>query len=430
MLARLAIGAAAAFVLALGAFGLLARDGEPAPAAPSAARLPELPPSASTDRRIAVLQEIVRARPRLEQARVMLAAAYAQKARESGDVQFFDKAGGLLEQALQRDPADPAALTERAALSLSRHDFRAGLRDARAARRAGPGLNRPFGVLVDALVELGRYDAAERTLQRMIGRHPDLGGYARISYLRELHGDLGGAAAAMARAVAAAGSARSFAADTNALLGELELRRGRETAAGRAFRLALAAVPGHPAASAGMARLAAATGRQDVAIARWRRLVARMPLPEYAIALGEAELAAGRSGAAERAFALVRAQEAILRDAGVDVDAELAVFEASHGSPRRAVTLGRRAWASAPSVRSADALGWALTRAGRPEAGLRWTRRALRLGWRDPLALHHAGFAALAAGERAEGERLLRAALRDGLAINPLLAAEAREALR
>ena len=81
-------------------------------------------------------------------------------------------------------------------------------------------------------------------------------------------------------------------------------------------------------------------------------------------------------------------------------------------------------------MRSADALGWALTRAGRPEAGLRWAHRALRLGWRDPLALHHAGFAALAAGERAEGERLLRAALRDGLAINPLLAAEAREALR
>ena len=108
----------------------------------------------------------------------------------------------------------------------------------------------------------------------------------------------------------------------------------------------------------------------------------------------------------------------------------LAVFEATHSDSTRAVELGRRAWATAPSMRSADALGWALTRAGRPHAGLRWARRALARGWRDPLALHHAGIAALAAGRRAEGERRLNAALRGGLAIHPLAAREAREALR
>ena len=404
MRARRLTAVALAFVAALAVFAATRGDG-PAAAGPPAGLALDARPADSTAEEVRRLQAAVR---RGEPREAELAAAYAQRARETCDPSLYARA----EAVLGPHPAGAPALTEAATLA------------------AAPDANAAFPVLVDALVELGRYDAAERTLQRMIGRHPDLGGYARISYLRELHGDLGGAAAAMARAVAAAGSARSFAADTNALLGELELRRGRETAAGRAFRLALAAVPGHPAASAAMARLAAATGRQDVAIARWRRLVARMPLPEYAIALGEAELAAGRSGAAERAFALVRAQEAILRDAGVDVDAELAVFEASYGSTRRAVTLGRRAWACAPGVRSADALGWALTRAGRPETGLRWAHRALRLGWRDPLALHHAGFAALAAGERAEGERLLRAALRDGLAINPLLAAEAREALR
>jgi len=422
MRARRLTAVALAFVAALAVFAATRGDG-PAAAGPPAGLALDARPADSTAEEVRRLQAAVR---RGEPREAELAAAYAQRARETGDPSFYARA----EAVLGPHPAGAPALTEAAALAAARHDFRGALGLARRARAAAPDVNAAFPVLVDALVELGRYDAAERTLQRMIGRHPDLGGYARISYLRELHGDLGGAAAAMARAVAAAGSARSFAADTNALLGELELRRGRETAAGRAFRLALAAVPRHPAASAGMARLAAATGRQDVAVARWRRLVTRMPLPEYAIALGETELAAGRRGAAERAFALVRAQEAILRDAGVDVDAELAVFEASHGSARRAVTLGRRAWASAPSVRSADALGWALTRAGRPEAGLRWAHRALRLGWRDPLALHHAGFAALAAGGRAEGERLLRAALRDGLAINPLLAAEAREALR
>ena len=422
MRARRLTAVALAFVAALAVFAAT-RGGERVAAGPPAGLALDARPALSTAEEVRRLQAAVR---RGEPREAELAAAYAQRARETGDPSFYARA----EAALGPDPSGAPALTEAAALAAARHDFRAALALGRRARAAAPDVNAPYAVLVDALVELGRYDAAERALQQMIGRHPDLGGYARISYLRELHGDLDGAVAAMRRAVAAAGSARSFAADTNALLGELELRRGREAAAGRAFRMALAAVPGHPAASAGMARFAAATGRDDLALARWRRLVTRMPLPEYAIALGEAELAAGRTAAAERAFDLVRAQERIQRDAGVDVDAELAVFEASHGSAARAVRLGRRAWASAPSVRSADALGWALTRAGRPHAGLRWADRALALGWRDPLALHHAGLAALAAGERAEGERRLRAALRGGLAIHPLLAAEAREALR
>ena len=117
------------------------------------------------------------------------------------------------------------------------------------------------------------------------------------------------------------------------------------------------------------------------------------------IALGEAELAAGRRAAARQDFALVRRRAAAARStSGVNTDTELAVFEANHGSPARAVALARRAWAAAPSVRSADALGWALTRAGRPREGLRWAQRALRLGSRDPLFLYHAGIARAAAG--------------------------------
>src|SRR2546429_378 len=69
-------------------------------------------------------------------------------------------------------PGDPAAVTQRSALELSRHDFRAGLADALRARALAPAVNKPFGVLVDALVELGRYGAAGRALQEMVDRHP------------------------------------------------------------------------------------------------------------------------------------------------------------------------------------------------------------------------------------------------------------------
>jgi hypothetical protein len=91
--------------------------------------------------------------------------------------------------------------------------------------------------------------------------------------------------------------------------------------------------------------------------------------------------------------------------------------------------MGRRVWRAAPSVRSADALGWALTRSGRPLAGLRRAKEALRLGSRDPLFRFHAGIAAAAAGRRGAAADL-RIALRGRALLTPDQARKAREALR
>jgi hypothetical protein len=113
---------------------------------------------------------------------------------------------------------------------------------------------------------------------------------------------------------------------------------------------------------------------------------------------------------------------------GVNTDVELALFEADHGSPQRGLALARRAWAAAPSVRSADALGRALTRAGHPAEGLRWAQRALRLGSRDANYLLHAGLAARAAGRSDLARGWLADASGRRGALGPLQAQQARQA--
>ena len=209
---------------------------------------------------------------------------------------------------------------------------------------------------VDALVELGRYAAAERELQAMVDRKPNLAAYARVSYLRELHGDLEGAASAMRLAVAAGGPAPENNAYVLALLGELERRLGRTRRRARgAFAKALALVPGFPAAEAGLARL---ERHGDARSRGCARIVDTLPLPEYVVALGETELAAGGPPPARGDLALVEAEQQLQRAAGVDVDVELAVFEADHGvagegGDARAARLGRRRRACAPPTRSA-----------------------------------------------------------------------------
>jgi tetratricopeptide (TPR) repeat protein len=412
---RILISFVATFAVALPVFVLAARGGAPPERTEALAALPPAPtPGASTDERIDALQA-------------------------TGDAGYYARAEGAVDRALTLRPDDAGALTQRSALELSRHDFKAGLRDALRARELAPAVVAPFGAVVDALVELGRYPQAERALQEMVDRKPNLAAYARVSYFRELHGDLDGALDAMRAAVSAGGAVPEQDAYVRALLGGLELQKGRVAAAVREYREALAAVPGYAPAEAGLAQADVARGRLAPAIARLQRVVDRLPLPAYVIALGEAQEAAGRRAAAAQTFALVRAETMLQERAGVNADVELAVFEADHGSPKRAVALGRRAWASAPSVRSADALGWALHRAGRSRAALGWARRALALGSRDPAFLTHAGLIARAAGEpglaarRLAGARERRAALGAGLREELRRASTgsaAREALR
>jgi tetratricopeptide (TPR) repeat protein len=322
--------------------------------------------------------------------------ALLQKVRETGDPRNYVAAEAAFKRALAEDPHNAAALAGMGSLAAGRHDFRGGLEYARRARAEAPEIVRFYGTEIDALVELGRYGEAERVLQRMVDLKPNLSSYARVSYFRELHGDLAGAVEAMRLAVSAGGDAPENVAYVQTLLGNLELQRGRATVAERSYRLALARFPRYAPARAGLARVAVAQGDLAQAISRYRALITVLPLPEYVIALGEAELAAGRRAAAKRDFELVRIERRLYERSGVNLDLELALFEADHGSPRRALELAQRAWEAAPSVRSADALGWALTRSGRPEAGLAYAHKALRLGSKDPLFLRHARMTAQA----------------------------------
>src|SRR5919204_259752 len=307
-----------AFAAALALLALVAGGAARRPAVSSLASLPDAPhPGASTGERIRILQATVRADPKDAGGWTQLAAAELQRVRETGDAGFYLRAQGSVERALQLAPGDPGALTERPALKLARHDFRTGLADASLAHRLAPQVDRPYGALVDALVEVGRYRAAGRVLQEMVDRRPDLAAYARVSYFRELHGDLEGAVGAMRLAVSAGGEGPENAAYVRTLLGGLELQLGRIAAARLDYREALAQVPGYVPALAGLAKADVARGRLGAAIARLRSVVARLPLPEYVIALGEAEQAArpARPRAAPPARG-ARVQPALLGAAG------------------------------------------------------------------------------------------------------------------
>jgi tetratricopeptide (TPR) repeat protein len=387
------------------------------------------PAVGDTEGMITALQETLSEDPDDTAAYAALGDAYYQRARETGDAAYYSRAEGAYQEALARDPENFAATTGLGVLALARHDFAAGLELGRRALRLQPRLANAYPVIADAQIELGRYRAAGETLERLVRLKPTLAAYTRVSYYRELHGDLEGAVRAMRLAVSAGTGTGEASAYVLALLGGLEVARGRYAAADFAYRQALAVDPGYAPALAGRARIDAGRGRFGAAISAYRRVVEQLPLPEYAIALAETELAAGATEAARRDFALVEAQAQLLRAQGIDTDVELALYEADYGEPRRGVALGRRVWRHAPSVRSADAYSWALFRAGRIGAASEFSQRAMRLGSRDPSFLYHAGIIARASGRTTAAREYLGTLVRQSPRFHPLHGPHAQRVL-
>jgi tetratricopeptide (TPR) repeat protein len=420
---------AIAFAVALAVFLLVNRSTGPGP--DSAGGAPGDPAGTSAEARVLELEAAIADGVTAPQAFVALGDALLQQSREAGeDPSLHARAETAFTEALDRDPGSLGATVGLGNVALGRHEFETGLGFGRDARRLSPRSFAPFAVLVDAQIELGRYGAAARTLQQMVDLKPGLASYARVSYYRELHGDLGGAVEAMRMAVSASPGPGENRAYLQTLLGGLEFQRGRLADAEASYRTALAAFPDYPAAQLGLARVDAARGRPAPAIARLNEIVRRQPLPDNLAALAEMQLAAGLRAEARANLARARVEETRLHGGGVSVDVEGALFQADHGDPSRALAIARHTYAAAPSVRAADALGWALTRNGKPRQGLARAREALRLGSRDPFFLYHAGIAALGADKLAAGRAYLKQALAANPGFSVLHAKRARRALQ
>jgi len=123
-----------------------------------------------------------------EHSWALLGLAYEQRARETGDPTYYTKAEGAFERARALDPSDYLVYSGLGSLALSRHRFREALALGQRAQKLAPYTARNYGVIGDALVELGRYREAFRAFDTMSRLRPSLASYARVSYARELLG--------------------------------------------------------------------------------------------------------------------------------------------------------------------------------------------------------------------------------------------------
>ena len=292
---------------------------------------------------IARLGEKVAAQPRDGVALTTLGFAYQVRRRETSDPSFLTRSETALRRALRVDPIQANAVLGLGHVALIRHDFRTALVHGRRAARMLPGSARPYGVIGDALEELGRYEQAFRALDTMVARRPSLASYSRVGYGRELVGDVTGARAAMRLALGAAAGQPEPSAWAHVALAKLEHGPGRVERAERHLRKALAIVPGYAPARMELARVELAKGRLARALREARLAADATPTPHTYDLLAELLDRAGRHSAASRQRAAGAPLDRQLRANGMRIDLEIAVHQSDFGvEPAATVAAARR----------------------------------------------------------------------------------------
>jgi len=384
------------------------------------------------------LQAKLRRDPRDTKSRLLLAQAFMQEGRVTGNHQYYDAAAmELLTQVLCDDPENFEALCCQASLSLTQHHFSEGLAQAEKARAINPNSGFVYGLLTDANVELGRYDEAVKNADRMNQVRPDLSAYSRVSYLREIHGDLPGAIEAMDMAAKAGYIGLEQTEWARVQLGHLYEVSGDLPRAAMCFQQALEARPGYAYALAGMGRVAAARKDYPAAIDYLKR--ARSMVKDYAFTdeLVDVYRQAGQPAEADK---MAKESVAMLKSAaeaadgaeqmGHHTDRELAYACLKTGELDQALEHAEKEYKRRPdNIDVNETMAWVHYKRGEYAEAQKYMTVARRTNSQNPVLLGRAGLILTRTGQVAAGQALLNKALQTAPYLDMDLAAEGRKML-
>jgi tetratricopeptide (TPR) repeat protein len=355
--------------------------------------------SPTIDRDILLLQKILKQRPDPD-LYYRLGDLYVQKGRQSGDITYFNLGGNSLREALKLQPDLAPAHRHLAFVLYSLHDFAGATAEAREAIKLDPSDSYAYGVLGDAQLETGEYPEAADTYSQMVAINGDLYSYSRRSGLETIR----------------AGEPPEAVAWAQYTLAQDFFLLGRLDDANRLGKASLKTFPNYHRAFAILGQVSAAELKLDSAADFYRRAIAVIPLPEYAVALADVYTKMGRQRDAELQRQLVEFIARLNMLNQVLYNRVLVDYYADHDiNHTQAVELATGEYAIRKDIYGEDALAWALYRDGQAEKALPHIVAALRFRTADARLYFHAGMIFRAVGQTDKA----RSNLGQALAINP-----------
>jgi tetratricopeptide (TPR) repeat protein len=386
-----------------------------------------LDPASATDKQIQALQDQVRKAPSDYAGYDRLGSAFFQKARETGDIDYYNLAEQALNQALALAPQDFRAadpFVHMALVYMGEHRFSDALAYAQKAIGTGSGNLAAFAIEGDAHTDMGDYDEAATAYNAMqsLGRtisSPLALAYmsdSRMAYLSYLRGDSAEAIRLMKSAIAAALQTNVFRENLAWLyfeLGERYFQTGDLGNADLSYQSGITADPNHYRSLAGLAKVRAAQGNFEESIQLYQRSIAIIPFPVYVAELGDVYKKVGRMNEAQQQYDLVEYIGHLSKLNQVLANRELALFYADQGIKLpEALELARKELEVRHDIYTWDALAWVLYRNGRFQEAAESISKALSLHTNDSLLLFHAGMIYHSLGKDSDAEDFLSRALK------------------
>ena len=342
---------------------------------------------------------------------IQLASAYIRRGRETGDLEFTTKGMNAVDRALELDATSIPARKLKATLLLSDHRFADALKVAEGLRDELPADPFVYSLLTDANNELGNYEKGAEAAQQAVDLKPNASSYARVAYVRGLHGDMKGAIEAYTISARITDPAdREGQSWCLVQIGNVYWANGQYEKAERSYDEALTNFPDYYLALAGKGRVRASVGDLVQAASFLSRAQARHLNLDTILLLGDVYARLGDQEKALEQYALAEGGEATLGSA--DDPHRIALFWADRGVRLDdALRIAEEDYVSQKDIHASDTLAWCLYKKGRLEEARKFSAEARRLGTRDARILYHAGMIESGLGNTSEAKRLLRSAL-------------------
>jgi tetratricopeptide (TPR) repeat protein len=394
---------------------------------------------AEVQKQAQVLIAATEANPDDTKSALKLAALYIQEARETGNYMYYDMAAmKYVNNVLAKNPEDFNALVFKSLIYLSQHHFAEGLQVAQMAQKVNPNNAYVYGLLVDGYVEMGKYDSAVASSDKMVSMRPDLTSYSRVSYLREIFGNYRSSIEAMKMAAEAGGRADEHTEWTRVQLGALYEKTGDYKTADSLYNVSLALRPNYPYAIAGLGRVALATGDYNKAISYFEQadsLITDHSIKEELVDVYR--LAGQTKKADELANKII---EELSEDAeagdkdetiGHYADRELAYAYLKVNKPDKALEHAMLEYNRRPdNIDVNETVAWVYYNKGEYAKAIPYIKAALKTNSKNPLLLSRAGMIFYKAGEKQLAKSILQQASVTNSYIGSTLKAETAAAMQ
>ncbi|HET7152624.1 MAG TPA: tetratricopeptide repeat protein, partial [Candidatus Kapabacteria bacterium] len=342
-----------------------------------------------------------------------LAQLFIGEARVTGNHHYYYPAAEkIIDEALRRAPNNFIANATKASILMTYHQFQKAETVINSAITQNQYNAYAYGVLCDAQTELGKYDDAVKTCDKMLSIRPGLSAYARASYQRELHGDVNGAANAMKMAAEAGLQGQENREWALYNLANIYLNQGKLDTAAFLYRGILQERPNYGFALSGLAQVEAARGNYDSAAELLVKASQLTPEHIFLEQLADIYAATGQTESANAITSKVLDAFQQHEKDGWDVDKEYAMFCCNHNTNLpQSLERAKNEYNRRPdNIDALDAYAWALYKNGKASDAIPYIEKTLRLNTANPVFIYHAGLIYNAAGDNAKATQFLQRA--------------------